>query len=87
MNRNQQKRLEDLLRTSLPPVDSAFPSAPELWPALEARLNKLRRSPQDPPLVDFRLIQVPWFDWALAGGLAVFVAVFPFTIPLLLYCL
>jgi hypothetical protein len=30
---------------------------------------------------------VPWFDWALAGGLVAFVAMAPRTIPVILYYL
>jgi hypothetical protein len=30
---------------------------------------------------------VPWFDWALLGGLAVFAVSFPATIPVFLYYL
>ena len=30
---------------------------------------------------------VPWFDWALAGGLVAFAAIAPRTIPVILYYL
>jgi hypothetical protein len=30
---------------------------------------------------------IPWFDWALAGGLLAFAAVAPRTIPVILYYL
>ena len=32
-------------------------------------------------------VRVPWFDWALAGGLALLLAAFPAWIPVLLYYL
>ena len=37
-----------------------------------------------PPLAA-KLRSVPWFDWALAAGLAVFALVFPAAVPMLLY--
>jgi hypothetical protein len=33
------------------------------------------------------LREVPWFDWALAGGVAAFAVAFPVSIPVLLYYL
>jgi hypothetical protein len=30
---------------------------------------------------------IPWFDWALAGGLVAFAAIAPGTIPVILYYL
>ena len=32
-------------------------------------------------------VRVSWFDWALMGGLAVLLAIFPAWIPVLLYYL
>jgi hypothetical protein len=63
-----------LLRQALPPIGDAPKPAPDLWPAM---LRKL----------DDRPTPIPWFDWALMGGLAVVVVVFPASIPMLLYYL
>lgn len=74
MNLSDQDRLQRLLRAALPPiVDDPVPSR-SLWPAMLQRVQSEPRA-------------VPWFDWALAGGLAVFLAAFPATIPMLLYYL
>src|SRR5438477_594044 len=51
-----------------------------LWPAMLRRL----RAESVPAGAKLR---VPWFDWALAGGLALLLAVFPAAIPVLLYYL
>jgi hypothetical protein len=47
---------------------------------MQARMNQ-----QD----DFasRLKAVPWFDWALAGGVALLAVAFPAAVPVLLYYL
>jgi hypothetical protein len=69
-----------LLRGSIPLVGDA-PSPPhDLWPQMQARLRS------EPPLAA-RLRSVPWFDWALAAGLAVFALIFPAAVPMVLYYL
>jgi hypothetical protein len=77
MNSHDQDRIEQLLREALPPMQPAAPGR-DLWPALFKRLNAR-------PVAVLRT--VPLLDWALALGLAAFVAIAPATIPLLLYYL
>jgi hypothetical protein len=65
--------MKQLLKQALPPLGNNEP-ARDLWPAM------LRR-------IDARPAAVPWFDWALAGGLAAFALAFPASIPVFLYYL
>ena len=74
------ERIEQLLREVLPPVGDRGEVPDDLWPAMQRRL----RAESAPAAVKVR---VPWFDWALAGGLVALVAVFPAWIPVLLYYL
>ncbi len=73
MNSHQEDRMKQLLKQALPPIGNAMPEC-NLWPSMLQRL-------------DARPAPVPWFDWALAGGLAVFAVVFPASIPVFLYYL
>lgn len=72
------ERLERLLREALPPVDEGDELNRDLWPAMAYRL-------QAEPMP--AIVRVPWFDWALMGGLAALLAMFPAWIPVLLYYL
>jgi hypothetical protein len=65
-----------LMREALPPVGEGAEPGRDLWPAMRQRLNK--------PVA---LRTVPWFDWVLAGGVAVFMLAFPAAVPILLYYL
>jgi hypothetical protein len=69
---------KQLLKQSLPPVDSNAEPERDLWPAVLRRLDEDDAAPRH---------WVPWFDWALLGGLAVFAVSFPATIPVFLYYL
>jgi len=81
VNSEQTKdQLARLLRQALPPIGDYDESSPDLWPAMQRRL----RAEAAPERAQVR---VPWFDWALAGGLALLLAVFPAWIPVLLYYL
>ena len=73
MNTPDDDRLRQLLKQALPPVTQAD-SGRDLWPAM---LCRLRARPSAPP----------WFDWALAAGLAVIAVVLPAWIPVFLYYL
>jgi hypothetical protein len=73
MNSHEEDRMKQLLKQALPPTGDPEPER-DLWPAM---LQQLDAQPAAPP----------WFDWALAGGLAVFAVVFPASIPVFLYCL
>lgn len=70
MNTNDEDRIKKLLHQALPPADGE-PSR-DLWPAV------LRR-------VDAKPTAVPWFDWALLAGLVGLAALFPASIPVLLF--
>lgn len=72
MNTHDEERIRQLLKAALPPIEDAEPPR-DLWPAMLRRLDQ-RSVP-------------PWFDWALAGGLALFAVAFPSTIPVFLYYL
>jgi hypothetical protein len=72
MNSHDQDRMKKLLQQALPRIEGE-PSR-DLWPAVLKRL-------------DARPAALPWFDWALVGGLAGLVVFFPASIPLLLYYL
>ena len=72
------ERMERLLRTSMPPIAEDAGKAHDLWPAMLRRVHAEARPVQ---------LRVPWFDWALLGGLAALLAMFPAWIPVLLYYL
>lgn len=69
-----------LLREAMPPVEVHVDGTHDLWPAMQHRLRT--EAAAKPPG-----IRVPWFDWALAGGLVLLLAAFPSWIPVLLYYL
>ena len=78
-NKDQQsERTIQLLREALPRVGDDTGSARDLWPAMLRRIDEqsVRGT-----------ASIPWFDWALAGGLVAFAAIAPRTIPVILYYL
>ncbi len=75
-----QRSVEQLLRQALPPVGDHADASPDLWPAMQ---RKLRTERVPAPIK----IRIPWFDWALAGGLVALLALFPAWIPVMLYYL
>ena len=77
---SEQRIVEGLLREALPPVGDRADRSEDLWPAMLRRLRA--EAATDPARV-----RVPWFDLALAGGLALLLAAFPAWIPVLLYYL
>jgi hypothetical protein len=81
MNADDQNRMKEMLKQALPPVAADAEPARDLWPAV------LRRLDEDAAPHRATKFSVPWFDWALLGGLAVFTLSFPATIPVLLYYL
>ena len=70
MNEHDQKRIEQLLKKSLPPVGAELRR--DLWPAMLKRLEA--SSPA-----------VPWVDWALLAMVAAWLVFFPGAIPVLFY--
>ncbi len=65
-----------LLRGAVPSVGVNAGLDRDLWPAMLRRLEDRSRAGS-----------IPWFDWALAGGLLAFAAMAPRTIPVILYYL
>lgn len=73
MNEREDEHMQALFKQALPRVGEAEP-ARDMWPAMRRRMEA-------------RAVAPPWFDWALAGGVAVFALMFPAAIPVLLYYL
>lgn len=74
MNAHDEERMKQLLKQTLTPMGGDAVPGRDLWPDLARRLQARPAAP-------------PWFDWALAGALVLFVAAFPASIPVFLYCL
>jgi hypothetical protein len=70
----ESERIKDLLKAAMPRIAEDAEPPRDLWP------DVLRRMDSEPR-------KVPWFDWALAGGLVALVAAFPTAIPVILYYL
>jgi hypothetical protein len=69
-DKHEEKEIQAALRAAFPPVDTELHR--DLWPAMLRRLDSPVR-------------RVPWYDWALAGGLAGVTVFFPKLILLLVY--
>ena len=77
MESQESDSIRQLVRSALTPVgDQALER--DLWPAMLRRFNEQNSG---------RVSRVPWFDWALAGGLVAFAASVPRAIPVILYYL
>ena len=63
--------IKKLLKDSLPPAHGAELRR-DLWPEMLHRLDQPK-------------FHVPWWDWALLSGVAIFFCVFPGALPALLY--
>jgi len=74
----ETERMKQLLQSALPPIGADAEPDRDLWPAMLRRMD-------EPNAI--RTASVPWFDWALAGGLVAFAAIAPRTIPVILYYL
>jgi hypothetical protein len=74
MNEPNQQRIEQLLKSALPPVGTQAGAElrRELWPAMLKRL-------------DAPAPAVPWFDWALLAAVSALLLLFPGAIPVLFY--
>lgn len=75
-----QRSVEQRLREALPPIGEGPGVAHDLWPEMVRRMHA-------EAAVEPARVRVPWFDWALAAGLVALVALFPASIPVLLYYL
>ncbi len=71
MNEGNNEKIRKLIRKTIPPVADGELKR-DLWPQMLRRLED-------------RPAQIPWFDWALLGLLALWFLSFPEAIPLLLY--
>ena len=72
-HRENEKELQSLLKQEFPPLQNTELRR-DLWPQMLGRL-------------DAQPFRVPWFDWALAGGVALVAVAFPAAVPVLLYYL
>jgi hypothetical protein len=74
MNEQDRRRIEQLLKQSMPPLgdQAGAELRRDLWPAMLRRIEARRSA-------------VPWFDWALLATVAAWLAFFPGAIPVLLY--
>lgn len=73
MNEEEENGMRRLLKAALPPAGKVE-LRQDLWPAMLRRIEPRPHAP-------------PWVDWVLAGGVAVFAAIFPAAMPVLLYYL
>jgi hypothetical protein len=73
MNAHDEESMKQLLKRALPPMQ-APDLEHDLWPTMLRRLEARPASP-------------PWYDWVLAGSLALFAIAFPASIPVFLYYL
>ncbi|MGA2808721.1 MAG: hypothetical protein ABSE87_11340 [Terracidiphilus sp.] len=79
MNAHDEDRIKTLLQQALPPMEGEAEPGRDLWPAMLGRLNAT-------PDAELKSGWA-WFDGALAAALVVLVALFPASIPVLLYYL
>ena len=70
----EQERMKIRLQQALPRVPPDAEPARDLWPAVLGRLDAAPAAP-------------PWFDWALLAALVALLALFPVSIPVILYYL
>jgi hypothetical protein len=73
MNTRDEDSMKQSLKQALPSMQNVELER-DLWPKM---LGRLKARPASPP----------WYDWALAGSLALFAFAFPASIPVLLYYL
>ncbi len=70
MNENEDRKLRELVKNSLPPVGAELQR--DLWPSMLRRMETNAR-------------RVPWFDWVLLGAVTASLLFVPRMIPMLLY--
>jgi hypothetical protein len=66
--------VKDLLKAALPRIADDEEPSRDLWPDMLQRMDR-------------ETAGVPWFDWALVGGLVALTAALPSAIPVFLYYL
>jgi len=84
MNANDEKRMKNLLRQALPPVENDAKPSRDLWPAVLSRLNTKPVTLQSPEWICFNNV---WFDSALLIVLVALAVFFPASIPVFLFYL
>jgi len=89
MTNREPDRIRTLLQQSLAPVANDCEPARDLWPELQRRIGQAQASADTPAPARAAIFwpAIPWFDWVLAGGVAVVAIAFPASIPVLLYYL
>ena len=80
MKNREKDRIRELLEQSLAPLGDDHEPIRDLWPKLERRIGQAQAQAPPRPMI-------PWFDWVLAGGVAIVAVAFPASIPVLLYYL
>ncbi len=85
MTEQEQKKLADLLKESLTPMNRELNR--DLWPKMLRRFEESSGNRQWLSVLfsASALSSVPWFDWALLAGLVIGVCIFPRSIPIWLY--
>jgi hypothetical protein len=85
MNEQEQKRLADLLKHSVLPMNSELNR--DLWPKMLRRFEQRSGNRQwlSALFSASALSSVPWFDWALLAVLIAGICIFPKSIPIWLY--
>ena len=84
MTHHQNDRIRTLLRQALAPIGEDREPARDLWPELQSRIQPASATARAIPA---QTLVIPWFDWVLAGGVALVAVAFPASIPVLLYYL
>jgi membrane glycosyltransferase len=85
MKQEEQKKIADLVKQSLRPMNREL--ARDLWPEMLLRLDESARDRQWCAVLLSRaaLSSVPWFDWTLLAVLIIGICAFPSSIPIWLY--
>ncbi len=78
MSEENDEKIHLAVKRAIPPVADCELQR-DLWPRMLRRLSGFEM------LVERRPAQMPWFEWALLGLLALWILFFPEAIPLLLY--
>jgi hypothetical protein len=79
INKENDNEIKASLKAAVAPVKNTELRR-DLWPQM------LRKLDEQPGSLDSAiLVNVPWFDWALAAILSALLVVFPGAIPALLY--
>jgi len=74
MQPGDEEKVREAVKRAFPPVDQEL--SRDLWPAMLRRLQEGEERPSS---------TVPWYDWALAAGLAGVLLLFPKLALLLAY--